>query len=60
MGQFHQPNDAKRASGTWQKSGILFPHPAIVYFSGPWENILTLWQYLKNQLLQIANKTSRT
>ena len=31
---------------------------ALEYFSGPWENILTLWQYLKNQLLQIVNKTN--
>jgi len=24
-----------------------------VHYSGPWENILTLWQYLKIQLIQI-------
>ena len=33
---------------------------ALVYFSRPWENIFSLWKYLKIQLLQIANKTSLT
>ena len=31
------------------------PLSALVYFNGPWENIFTLWQSLKN-----ANKTSLT
>ena len=29
-----------------------FPHRALVYFSGPWENSLTLWHYLEIQSLQ--------
>ena len=29
-----------------------------MYSSCPWENILTLWQYLKSRLLRIDNKTS--
>ncbi len=33
---------------------------ALVYLSGPWENILALWQYFKNILLQIINKTDLT
>ena len=33
---------------------------ARVYFSGPWQNLSTLWQYLKIWFLQIANKTSLT
>ena len=33
---------------------------ALVYFRGPWENILTLWHYLKIKLLPIANETSLT
>ena len=33
---------------------------ALVYLSGAWENVLTLWQYLRIWLLQIANKTSLT
>jgi len=27
----------------------------LVYFSGPWENILVLWQYFKIILFQIFN-----
>jgi len=33
---------------------------ALEYFSGPWENILALWQYLKIILFQITNKTALT
>ena len=33
---------------------------ALAYFSGPWENILTYWQYLRIWFLRIANKTSLT
>ena len=28
----------------------------MLYLSGPWENILTLWQYFKIWLFQLANK----
>ena len=31
----------------------LTPGAALVYFSGPWENILTLWQYLKFNYFKI-------
>jgi len=31
-----------------------------VYFSGPWEHFLALWQYFKIILFQIANKTNLT
>jgi hypothetical protein len=31
-----------------------------VYFSGPWENILALWQYFKIILFQITNKSKLT
>ncbi len=33
---------------------------ALVYLSGPWENILALWQYFKNILFQIINETDLT
>ncbi len=33
---------------------------ALVYFRGPWENILALWQYFKILLFQITNKTNLT
>jgi len=33
---------------------------ALVYFSGPWENTLALWQKFKIILFQITNKTNLT
>ena len=33
-----------------------FKYLAQVHFSGPWEIILTLWHYLRIQLLQIEDK----
>jgi len=32
----------------------------LVYFSGPWKNILALWQYYKILLFQITNKANLT
>ncbi len=37
--------------------------PALVYFSGPWENVLILWQYLIFywfKIIQITNKSNLT
>ena len=37
------------------------PDFALMYCSGPWENILNLWQYLTNfLLLEITNKSNLT
>jgi len=33
---------------------------ALMYFSGPWENILALLHYFKIILFQITNKTDLT
>ncbi len=33
---------------------------ALVYFNGPWENILALGQYIKIILFQITNNTNLT
>jgi hypothetical protein len=36
-----------------QNSKVFKDYYAFVHYNGPWENILTLWQYLKIQLIQI-------
>jgi len=39
---------------------FLVKFTALVYFSGPWEHFLALWQYFKIILFQITNKTNLT
>jgi len=41
-------------------SSALVKGTALVYFSGPWEHVLALWQYFKLILFQITNKTNLT
>jgi hypothetical protein len=40
--------------------GITLTKRALVYFSGPWKNILSLRQCLKIILFQNSNKTNLT
>jgi hypothetical protein len=46
----------------FRRFGRAFPgkFTVLVYFSGPWEHFLALWQYFKIILFQITNKTNLT
>jgi hypothetical protein len=50
--QFHSTESESRVSLDTDDSGIRvleksrIEHKALVYFSGHWENLLILWQYL--------------